>query len=146
MQAWILTRWQDSNECRQTKLWFPMGPRPEDTKALLQKSRIELGISIQFLSGHSWLRRHCWIVDSNYGQRPSTFDPLCWLCGLGEETPVHLWTCIQKLDKNLPKTKSWSSSALDRFLGTKSMVLLLEKSQEEQIVEVYISRWVGKVV
>ena len=40
--------------------------------------------------------------------------------------------------ENLSKsrTNSWTAEALDQFLGTKSMVLLLKQSQEEQNCEV----------
>ena len=134
-RAWV-TRWQHSNDCRQTKVWFPNGTIPEVTKSLLSKNRTVLGIMIQFLTGHGWLRRHSWIVDSNYGAKPSTIDPMCRLCGIEEESPVHLWTCVKAKEGFLSTTKSWSVSVLDRFIRTNSMVMLLEQSQEYQIVEV----------
>ena len=40
-----------------------------------------------------------------------------------------------KTSPNLEKN-SWTAEAIDRFLGTKSMVLLLKQSQEEQNCEV----------
>ena len=128
------TIWQntDSDKYRQTRFWFPNGPRPDISKALVMKSRTTLGTYIQFLTGHGWLNRHRWIVDPERQFRPSTIDPMCLLCGNGEETPEHLWSCVELQDGVIPRNNPWQLKELDRFLGTTTMILLLKHGQGEQ--------------
>jgi hypothetical protein len=87
INKWVQTiwnrRWNSLKSCRQTKIWF-VEPDQETSRLLLHRSRIRLGIIIQFLTGHCWLNRHCQVID------PSV-DPLCRLCFEGDEDPGHLW-------------------------------------------------------
>ena len=57
---------------------------------------------------------------------------MCRLCGIGEETPEHLWNSCIELQQGSPRKKPWQLRQLDRFLGTTSMVLLLKQGQGEQ--------------
>ena len=135
-KAWS-DRWQstDTDRYRQTRFWFPTGPRPEVSKELLMKNRTGLGSCIQLLTGHGWLKRHQWIVDSNHGTKPTSIDPMCRLCGKDEETPKHLWEDCSQLRMGtsvIPKGQPWQLKHIDRFLRTNSMVMLLTQCQGEQ--------------
>ena len=126
--GWWSTRWRGLNQCRQTKLFFPKGPKKGFTKALLKLDRQELGLWIQWYTGHCWMARHKLVIDDS-------IDPSCSLCGRGEESPVHLcWECataadilkgidIKLLKPNLLKSKSlkpnpatWSHKRVGMFL------------------------------
>lgn len=80
---------------RQSKYFFQ---KPDKAKAyfLVKQDRATLGRTIQFITGHAFMRRHQNLVDtSKEGTDPST--PLCRLCHQGEETPLHLATECQDL-------------------------------------------------
>ena len=50
-------RWRDLETCNQTKIWFPF--LREDRIPLIGRlSRIDLGLLIQFVTGHNYLGRH----------------------------------------------------------------------------------------
>ena len=125
----------DSDKYRQTRFWFPVGPRLDVSKALITESRIKLGILVQFLTGHGWLNKHRWLVDLECTFRPSQIDPMCRLCGKDEETLLHLWSSCEELQdvrSNAQRLGLWQWRELDWFLGTTKMVLLLKQSHGEQ--------------
>ena len=111
------SRWQGINQCRQTKIWFRR-IKPGVSRHLLTLPRPDLGLRIQFFTGHTWLRRHISILDP-YA------DPTCRLCRKGEESPEHLWYECQgigpearKITNQRPSRSihSWSPMQVDRFL------------------------------
>ena len=73
----------ETNECRQTRLWFPHGPRPRFSYSLLRLPRVACGQMIQFLTGHNYLKRHQAIIDK-------TDCKICTFCGKGEESTEHI--------------------------------------------------------
>ena len=93
--------------CRQTRHFFPKGPRPNFYKQLINLPRIVVGQLIQIITGHTFLKRHQAIIDETERQRiieANDFenadddgnaiidapDPVCGRCNNGEETPLHL--------------------------------------------------------
>ena len=100
--------------------------------------RIDLGLRVQFFTGHGWLRRHCHVIDK-------ITDPICGACyeAGSLETPEHLWTSCKGTEFNRQchritglnedsKTLSWSMKKVNRFLETTLMVNLLVRTQQEQ--------------
>ncbi len=81
MNQWT-KRWVNMDKCRQTKLWFPK-PNQSTSRRLMSLGRRTLGLVIQFITGHGWLRRHAALIDSNV-------ESDCRLCYENEETPWHL--------------------------------------------------------
>ena len=122
----------DTQTCRQTKFWFKSGPRFKVAKELLKLKRTELGILIQFFTGHGWLRRHCGIIDG-------ITDKTCQLCYQGEEDPEHLWShCVatESVRGQSTQDNTWQLKEVSRFLGTNLMTELLKRTQAEQVCEI----------
>ena len=65
--------WSQDKTCRQTRLMLPK-PNPLYTKIMLQMSRVNLSLLVQFITGHNYLRYH----KSNSGQFNA--GPKCRLC------------------------------------------------------------------
>ena len=66
-------RWRSLKTCNQTKIWFPF--LREDRSPLIGRlSRIDLGLLIQFITGHNYLRRHRKVMGEGN-------DTSCRLCG-----------------------------------------------------------------
>ena len=101
--------WDEVIGCRQTRHFFPKGPRPSFYKQLINLPRIIVGQLIQILTGHTFLNRHQAVIDESERQRiieANDFDnadddgnaiidapnPKCSRCNNGEETPLHLLT------------------------------------------------------
>lgn len=74
--------WQTAKEYRQTKIWFPKLNKIE-SKLILQRSRFELGLIIQFITGHNHLHYHRSKCDDNV-------DDKCRLCQEGQESSWHI--------------------------------------------------------
>jgi hypothetical protein len=138
VQNWIRAtwpkRWRNSTDCRQTKIWLSSADQ-KLAKSLLQESRIELGIRIQFLTGHGWLQRHSWVIN------PS-IDQLCRLCGEGDEDPDHLWRecpALQVERSSVVGSRTlgpeyplcWTIAQLDRFLRIPQIAELTGPEREE---------------
>ena len=86
----VYSIWRDEwaalppNECRQTKLWFPNGPRPRLSYSILRLPRVACGQMIQFMTGHNFLKRHQAIIDKSDNKA-------CSFCDSGEdETTEHI--------------------------------------------------------
>ena len=105
--------WNEVVGCRQTRHFFPTGPRPDFCKELIALPKIVLSQMIQILTGHTYLKRHQAIIDDSDRQRViealrttdedeypnadkdgnaiiDAADPICSRCKEGDETPLHL--------------------------------------------------------
>ena len=71
------------NFARQTKNWFPKGPRAKLSYAILRLPRIACGQMIQFMTGHNFLKRHQAIINKGGDSR-------CRFCDKGEESTEHI--------------------------------------------------------
>ena len=106
--------WEEALTCRQTRHWFPLGPRPKFSDELMKLPKILLGQMIQIITGHTYLQRHQAIIDESERQRIIAAnnydnadddgyaiidapDPSCTRCKMGEETPLHLLTDCNSL-------------------------------------------------
>ena len=74
--------WENSNSCRQTKIWLPV-VIPSISNALMNMGRLELSLLVQTITGHNRLRRHESLMNE-------AIDPICRLCAEDEETSWHL--------------------------------------------------------
>merc|ERR1712045_677453 len=61
--------WNEVIGCRQTRHFFPHGPRPSFYKQLITLPRIIVGQLIQILTGHTYLKRHQAVIDESGRQR-----------------------------------------------------------------------------
>ncbi len=112
------SQWDKHKECRQTKIWFPTLDTSKSNE-LLRLSRTDLGLHIQFLSGHNRLKRHMSLQDKN-------IDPTCRLCNEEEETSLHIYAecpVLQQQRWNIfhlipppPIPPKWSPNQVGRFL------------------------------
>ena len=115
-------RWRDLDTCGQTKTWFPV-LREDRTPLIRRLSRTDLGLLIQFITGHNYLRRHRKVLGEE--------DDKCCLCGEGIEDSLHLWENC-KVTKDLRGGFSkctptiWSLSQLSMFLREQSIVGLMD--------------------
>ena len=64
--------WKTYPDARQTKQWFPNTDRHK-SKKILQLDKVQLGKTVQFLTGHNNLMRHRHIKDK-------TINPTCRMC------------------------------------------------------------------
>jgi hypothetical protein len=76
---------------------------------LLRSTKKQIGLMIQFLTGHGFLRRHLNLLDMESGKDPPT-DPTCRLCGGFEETPIHFITECSALQLSSRKIFRYSST------------------------------------
>ena len=104
--------WNMDPTCRQTKDWFPHGPRPSFAFEVLHLPRPICSQIIQFVTGHNFLRRHQAIIEAEDLRRLEQHEGLgedddfheamepiatCSLCGEDEESSYHIMTECQKL-------------------------------------------------
>ncbi len=99
VDRWLIDKWSKqwskNPTCKQTRFWFPT-IKPEFSLSLSKWSRAEVGMMVQFLTGHCWLNRHKFLVEESSTKK-------CRLCDMdGEdhdsmETPIHLTTNCQAL-------------------------------------------------
>ena len=75
--------------CRQTKNWFPNGPRPKFSYSILRLPRVACGQMIQFITGHNFLNRHQAIIDKSDKK-------VCRYCAKGEESTEHIMSYCDK--------------------------------------------------
>ena len=104
-RLWI-NKWDELLECRQTRHFFPNGPRPSFSRDVVNLDKIICGQVVQLLTGHTYMKRHQAIIDDSERQRIIAVtggnadshgnaiidapDASCDLCHNGEETPLHL--------------------------------------------------------
>ena len=112
LRLWEST-WEEVIGCRQTRHFYPTGPRKNFFKSMIHLPRIIVGQLIQILTGHTFLKRHQAIIDESDRQRtlealkinddteyPNADndgnaiidepDPTCSRCHNGNESPEHL--------------------------------------------------------
>merc|ERR1712242_340060 len=112
LRLWKWT-WNEVVGCRQTRHFFPNGPRPLFYKSLIHLPKPIVGQLVQILTGHTYLKRHQAVIDESERQRTidalkliegneypdadsdgnaiiDAADPTCGRCHRGEETPLHL--------------------------------------------------------
>ena len=75
-------RWTNLNEARQTKIWWPCTNRMR-SKRIFMLNRQDLGLSVQMIAGHNFLRRHEGLINPGA-------DKSCRFCEEEEETSWHL--------------------------------------------------------
>ena len=75
--------WNMDPSCRQTKDWFPHGPRPGFAFEVLRLPRPICSQIIHFVTGHNFLRRHQAIIDAEDLRRLEQFE------GLGDDEEFH---------------------------------------------------------
>ena len=89
--------WNMDPSCRQSKMWFPEGPRPHFAFEVLHLPRPVCSQVIHFVTGHNFLRRHQALIDSEELRRARAREVLeeeddeevsqpiakCSLCGAG---------------------------------------------------------------
>ena len=115
-------RWRDLNTCGQTKIWFPV-LREDRTPLIRRLSRIDLGLLIQFITGHNYLRRHRKVMGEEADR--------CRLCGEDIEDSLHLWeNCKGTRDLRGGFSKCtptiWSLSQLSMFLREQPIAGLMD--------------------
>ena len=131
VQAWGSrkwgSRWSDLNTCGQTKIWFPF-LREDRTPLIGRLSRTDLGLLIQFVTGHNYLRRHRRVL----GEK----EDKCRLCGEDIEDSLHLWeNCKGTRDLRgggfiKCKPTIWSLSQLSMFLREQPIAGLMDRNGE----------------
>jgi hypothetical protein len=91
-----------------------------------------VGRYIQWLTGHGWLNHHANKIDSNH-------NPTCrpYAEEFTTEDPDHIWRVCPEIERDRVLIKGvsyvppsypldWTSSELDKFLWSDSIVQLLE--------------------
>merc|ERR1712242_278964 len=98
--------------CRQTRYWFPDGPRPDFAFDILRLPRVLCSQVCQFITGHCFLNKHTAMIENKYWNRVgaaltqqnivpgNVIDsscPKCRICGTGVEEPKHVMTDCEDL-------------------------------------------------
>ena len=129
---------------RQTKFFYP---HPDKNKAqlFLKQERPVLSQVIQFITGHAHMRRHNNVISRSSTDQDET-NPMCRLCGQGEESPIHLVTeCgelhflsvkLFGLGNHFPQQRRsdgflWTASHLLRFIASSQVQSLFPSEEEE---------------
>ena len=131
VDRWVRKRWGERWERleghRQTRIWYK-GPDREKARLLLSKTRADLGINIQFITGHGWLRRHRHVVGE-------IDDPTCRLCGDGPEELGHLFFHCEALSWDRSRAAEgvteWTVEDLEGFLQIPEVKELLGQGDAE---------------
>ena len=115
-------KWKESgdNVYRQTKHWFPAGPVPKLSYAILRMPKVMCGQMVGFITGHNFLSRHSALVRNSQirlakkklmrmeilGLDPSeellelanseAAKAECGFCGEGEQTTMHIMSECDK--------------------------------------------------
>ena len=107
------TVWRLESGCRQTRYWFPDGPRPDFAFDILRLPRVLCSQVCQFITGHCFLNRHTALIENKFWNRignalvqqsinpGNAIDescPRCRICGTGVEEPMHLMSICEDLD------------------------------------------------
>jgi len=76
-------RWQNRNDCRQTKHWFPVLHR-SNSRQILRLDRTTFSLMVQIITGHNFMKRHSSLVDPDE-------EAECRLCLEDEESSFHIF-------------------------------------------------------
>merc|ERR1712242_308017 len=61
--------WSLAPGCRQTRYWFPDGPRPDFAFDILRLPRVLCSQICQFITGHCFLNKHTALIENKYWGR-----------------------------------------------------------------------------
>ena len=124
-QLWKRT-WNEVIGCRQTRHFYPEGPRPSFYKSIINLPKPIVSHLVQLITGHTHLKRHQAIIDESDRQRiisalqkNETFpnadedgnaiidapDPKCSRCNDGDETPLRFHYETENYHSENPKTE-----------------------------------------
>ena len=82
------------HQCRQTRFWFPEGPRPAVAFTLLRLPRATFAHMVAFLTGHNFLKRHEGIIMETYARQCGEVFVADKSCGFGcvggDQSTYHL--------------------------------------------------------
>ena len=128
-------RWISSNECRQSKIFFPQIDIKKST-SIINLDRKNLGMMVQVITGHNRLYYHQSLME------PMQQDSSCRFCQEEEETAYHLvctcprfWRSRMECfnDTFLEETPEWKVKQLLKFLKKMKMTELLNPGiQQDQ--------------
>ena len=113
LNLWKKT-WDEVIGCRQTRHFYPKGPRNSFFKSFICLPKPIAGQLVQVMTGHAFLNRHQAVIDESERQRHlealdwdnadddgnaviDAPDPKCSRCHKGEETPLHLLSECDRL-------------------------------------------------
>ena len=105
-KLWCKT-WNEVVGCRQTRHFYPTGPRPSFYKSIINLPKPIVSQLVQLITGHTYLKRHQAVIDESERQLYlealdwdnadddgnaviDAADPKCSRCLIGDETPLHL--------------------------------------------------------
>jgi hypothetical protein len=125
-------RWASIKECGQTRFWFPKSSK-EMAKELLRLRRCDLGLMIQFVTGHGWFNRHALIV----GEAATA---ACRLCGEEDgatyttsETPIHLATTCPEMNlvspfhvNNMPSLSQTPQTLVSTLISPQTLLVFVQ--------------------
>ena len=104
---------------------------------------------MQFITGHTWWKRHQSIISSAKGVAT---DPTCSLCEDGEETPIHLihecgrvflqsreifgWPQFDEDHNDIEYTLDWSAKQIIQFIHSPHVGALFYNEETHEILNV----------
>jgi len=132
--------WMDDPRYRQSKFFYR---KPDKLKAykMILSTKKQIGLMIQFLTGHGFLRRHINLLDIESGKDPPT-PPECRLCNSHTETPIHLITECEVIRRqslkifrycNAVVPPAWSIDRLNSFLNLTQISTLHEPDEDSDL-------------
>ena len=128
-QQWQ-TLWRKLPQCRQTKILLPDVQR-SIIREMPNISRVELGLVIQFVTGHCYLLKHRSLLEPGLAYE-------CRLCLEEDEDPMHLWCECPAIDSErrkiglINKTPvNWLPGEFSRFLRIPPIAEIMGQEQGE---------------
>lgn len=125
-----LREWANKPGHRQSKYWIKEDNWEDLHRTLYRLGREEMGLVLQYISGHNQLRYHSHNVNNNYSDN-------CRLCGQGREESVHfLMDCPRTAEAStacfgaLGPADGWTASDVVAFALSQPVRRCLEKRSE----------------
>merc|ERR1712029_1000012 len=75
---------------RQTRHFFPQGPRPKFAFEVMKSSRAVYSTLCQLITGHNYMNRHQHIIDTTNRVEGREGGPICTKCRDGEMSTQHV--------------------------------------------------------